>query len=196
MDEECAVEIAWLRSGGRRLCEVAKFAASNRPDLSDAAKRALLFFLFRLAYWEARRKCATDLVISVTPRHARFYQQVLLFEPLGAPRPYRTVAGTIGVPLRLDLTTADERYGSRYGRADGSLYSFFTNSRDQQLKWLERPRVPLSPSELRYFFVEHSDAFLNAGSVERTYLSMRYPTLDWDNLFQPPVGASLENKVG
>lgn len=181
IDSECPEEVAALRTEGRKVCEVAKLAA-EAANICPSAKRALVFYLFRRAWREALQLGATDLLISVVPRHARFYQHVLLFEPLGGPRPYRTVGGTVGIPMRLDLSTAEERYRSRYGTGEtGSLYTFFTQADTAS----PCPRNPYSPEDLRYFFVERSDVFACANAEERAYLATRHAGLDWAEILRP-----------
>lgn len=179
LDAECSDEAAALRAAGRRLCEVARLANAGLPDAPETTRRALVLELFRLAYLDALRQDATDLVISVVPRHARFYRHVLLFETLGEPRAYRAVGGTVGVPLRLNLETAAARYRTKYSESAGSLYNYFfmDHTSNSQLEWLSRPQPTMPLSDLHYFFAEQTGLLQHVGTMELDWFLSRYPDL-------------------
>jgi hypothetical protein len=187
MDGDCAGELAALRARGRRLCEVAKLAVAEGHEAVGGLGRGILLHLFRLAYLKASRlEKATDMVVSVVPRHARFYEKVLLFRPLGEARSYGSVCGTTGVPLRLDLTSAPKAYFAKYGarRGDRNLYRFFLNEQeDELLKWMRGGQRAMSEAELRDFLVERTDLLERATPEERMYLQGRYLAHDFDRIF-------------
>jgi hypothetical protein len=187
MDDNCRAELDSMRAAGRRLCEVAKLAVSDTAEASGASSSGALLHLFRLAHLKASRlEHATDLVASVVPRHARFYRKVLLFEPIGEARSYGSVCGTTGVPLRLDLTTAEARYRERYDGRPGShnLYRMFINNEEPApLAWLRASQTRMSESEFRHFMVERSDLLERAGAGNRMYLQSRYLSYDFDRIF-------------
>lgn len=179
LDAECLAEASALRAAGRRLCEVARLANAGLPDAPETTRRALVLELFRLAYLDALRQGATDLVISVVPRHARFYRHVLLFETLGEPRAYRAVGGTVGVPLRLNLETAAARYRAKYSKSTGSLYNYFfvDHTGSSQLEWLRRPQPAMPLSDLHYFFAEQTGLLQQTGTTELDWFLSRFPDL-------------------
>lgn len=72
-------EIDRLRRGERVICEVSRLAVD--PDFSS---RDLLTTLFRVAHRYAQSAFgATDAVIEVNPRHARYYERQFGFRRLG-----------------------------------------------------------------------------------------------------------------
>lgn len=77
-----AREIASLRRPGRIICEFSRLAVD--PDYSS---RQLLLDLFSTAHQYARALFgATDAVIEVNPRHARFYEREFGFRKIGELR--------------------------------------------------------------------------------------------------------------
>ena len=106
--------------------------------------------------------------------------------PIGRPRSYGSVCGTTGVPLRLDLAAAKERYLAKYGhrRGDRNLYRFFVNDQEPEiLDWMRAGAAPMSEAEIRHFFVEHSDLLERATPAERMYLQSRYLSYDFNRVF-------------
>ncbi len=76
------LEIAHLRAKSRQICEYTRFATD--PDFSTPE---LLETLFIFGYELARfRFGATDAVIEVNPRHARYYERDLGFSRIGECR--------------------------------------------------------------------------------------------------------------
>ncbi|MFZ4538743.1 GNAT family N-acetyltransferase [Propionivibrio sp.] len=75
-------EIASLRGTDRVVCEVSRLAVD--PDFSS---RGLLTALFQATYKFGKNIfAASDAVIEVNPRHARYYQRLLGFQQLGKLR--------------------------------------------------------------------------------------------------------------
>jgi hypothetical protein len=81
-------ELDRLRQAGRRLTEVGLFA-----DRRVEFRRMLgaLLGLMRLAFYWGYGEGWSDIVIGVHPHHARFYEQLIGFETLGAVRSYSVV---------------------------------------------------------------------------------------------------------
>ncbi len=183
MDDLYGAELDELRAVGRRPCEIAKLVAC----VEERAGMELLLQLFRLAYLYARRMAGcTDFVITVHPRHEKYYRRLLLFEPIGEPRPYAAVNGVTAVPMRLDLVTAEARYRERFGHLSGraNLHAFFVNCDEPAiLDWLRAGQRPMSEAELRYFMVERSDLLERAAPADRMYLQGRYLACDFERIF-------------
>ena len=186
MDANCNAELNALRESGRRVCEISKLAVWERGSALGGLDHMILFPLFQLAWLKASRLCnATDLVIVVHPHHARFYEKVLLFQPIGPVRECGSVSGTPGIPLRLDLTTAEERYAAKYGFRSGNrnLYRMFlSGNRPAILDWMDAVHCPMTEDEFRYFFVEQSDRLAGTTVGERFHLRRGYPDFDFDRM--------------
>ena len=183
MDGLYGRELDALRAAGRRPCEIAKLVAcvEEKPGME------LLLHLFKMAYLASRRLSdGTDFVITVNPRHEKYYRRLLLFEAIGETRSYDAVNGAPAVPLRLDLLTAEERYCEKFGRLSGrgNLHAFFVNDQEPAiLEWLQACRRPMSEEDLRHFMVERSDLLERAGPAERMYLQSRYLACDFERMF-------------
>lgn len=77
-----ASELALLRCPGRVVCEVTRLAIDPEFRSSD-----LLFSLLQSAHCYGKKFfAASDVVIEVNPRHARYYQRLLGFRPFGSRR--------------------------------------------------------------------------------------------------------------
>jgi len=82
IDRQYAAELASLRRAGRVLCEVSGLAVD--PDFSSPE---LLTTLFASALHHAKDTfAASDALIEVNPRHARYYQRRMGFRQIGTRR--------------------------------------------------------------------------------------------------------------
>jgi len=131
-DENYKPEVDRLRTEGRKVCELTKFAV----DQTRGSKRVLAA-LFNIAYIYGRvLQKQTDVVIEVTPKHAKFYKRMLGFEQMGAER-LNSRVNTVGVLLRLEIEYVDrqiERWGGKADQAQGerSLYPYFFSKEDEE----------------------------------------------------------------
>ena len=132
---ECAYreEVAQLRSPCRWLGEVSSLASDRR--LSDRQLQ-LLGHLTRLMAQYAQRHGLEHLLAAVHPRHARFYQRFLGFQPLGGARPYPGARHRPSVPLLLDLPQLEQA---------------------QHPSYLAYFRDPIPDDELRYCTISGAD---------------------------------------
>ena len=118
-------EIDGFRSmPGSKVCELTKFAFS--PTVQSKELMAALFHIV-FVYGHQTHGC-TDLFIEVNPRHVRFYEAMLGFEPVGALK----VNDSVAAPAQLMWlkVAAIREYIDRFaGSADQSnkrsLYPFF-----------------------------------------------------------------------
>lgn len=130
-DDPFGAETDGLRSAGRRICEFTKLAVD-----SVVRSKRVLASLFHVAYIFAYRTMGFDtLLIEVNPRHVRYYQRMLGFEPLGPQRLNRRVNAP-AVLLSLDFSHAHdqiERYGGRpeYSLVERSLYPYFFSIQEE-----------------------------------------------------------------
>lgn len=125
VDELFSDETDAIRRQGRRICEFTKLAMD-----SVVKSKRVLASLFHVAYIFAHRTMAyDDLVIEVNPRHVRYYERMLGFEALGAPR-YNRRVDALAVLMRLKFSHAHDqidRFGGspEYALAERSLYPHF-----------------------------------------------------------------------
>ena len=129
-DGFCTEELQRLRAEGRRLCEISGLAI-DRKHASPTT--VLKLFRYALALTTGFMQ-GTDFIITVHPRHAPFYEDLLLFEELKKKPQYAPVKGAPGILMRLNLDTVRERYHAQYsgrpGRKDLDHF-YFVRDQDQ-----------------------------------------------------------------
>jgi len=192
MDTIYRRELDGLRAAGRKPCEIAKLVA----DLDAQDGRRILLDLFRLAYLTARRlEACTDLVVTVNPRHERYYRRLLMFERIGEEKAYGSVGGAPAVPLCLDLSRAERCYRERSATGGGQagVYGFFVNGGEEPtLEWLRRERRPMSADDFRHFFARRADLPRMATPGERALIECCYRA--GDPAFRLAEGPAEEGK--
>lgn len=186
-DEICRAELDALRREGRRPAEVISLAAAGAPEDS----RTTLVKLFAAIHLVAQRVLnASDLVITVNPRHAPFYMKMLLFEQIGAERECGKVGGAPAVLLRLRLEDVDRHVREAAAALPGdrilrTLYPLI--AAEQQAPGLFDSLAdsirPMGQEDFGHFFVGLSSVLESAKLPERRYLQSRYPGCDFDQLF-------------
>ncbi len=170
-------EINELRAAGRKPCEIISLA-SQEKNLRHGAE--IVKHLFKLAYLAASRLMgATDFMITVNPRHVRFYERTLLLKRIGIEKEFGKVGGAPAVLLNLDLTTAEQQYHDHYGDKEGSFYRFFVNPKTEGalLRMMARQHTLLGGSNVRRFFMEKRQILQNVPEAYRSYLEKYYKGL-------------------
>lgn len=130
-DKTFGDEMERFRAGGRtKLCELTKFAFDT--SLPARPRLAALFHIIFI-YGSLHFDC-TDLFIEVNPRHRRFYEVMLGFTSVGAPR----LNTSVNAPAQLMwLNVADiRRQIDKYADVDRdsarSLYAHFFSAKEEQ----------------------------------------------------------------
>jgi hypothetical protein len=117
------------RVPGAKVCELTKLAFD-----AEVPSKPLLASLFHIVfiYGQRRHRC-TDLFIEVNPRHRRFYEAMLGFQPIGEPKTNESV----GAPSQLmwlqvsKIREQIDRHARRPGIVARSLYQFFFSPREE-----------------------------------------------------------------
>ena len=132
VDQLYGLEVQQLRAQGERLCEFIKLAV----DRTVQSKRVLAS-LFHIAYiFSHHIHNCTKLLIEVTPRHARFYSDMLQFEQLG-PEKTNPRVQTQGVLLVLPFSLVVEEVQKFGGQSHlaavdkKSLYPYFFSPQEE-----------------------------------------------------------------
>ncbi len=186
LDAVAGPALAELRAAGRRPVELAKLATVAATERKAGARRApreeILLHLFKLAWLTAwRTDEATDLVIAVSPHQERYFRRIFLFEPLNGPGAVGEGEEQLAVPMRLDLTTAEERHRERYAHRLGerNLFRFFVNEQEPEvLAWLKASRGQLAAEDVRYLFADKTDLLGRADEATRRLILESYPGLE------------------
>ncbi|MHB8544016.1 MAG: N-acyl amino acid synthase FeeM domain-containing protein [Leptospirales bacterium] len=129
-DENYHLELEGLRAKGRKVCEFNALAID--PGVRSKRVMSSLFHIAILYPWGLFGY--TDVVIEVTPKHAKFYQRMMGFTLLGGERicPRVNVAGVL---MCLDLSHVDRmitKVGGlmEKGKSEKSLYPYFFTKAD------------------------------------------------------------------
>ncbi|MHB8323009.1 MAG: N-acyl amino acid synthase FeeM domain-containing protein [Candidatus Dormibacteria bacterium] len=125
-------ELDRLRAQGKKLCEFNGFAVD--PTVRSRLALARLFHIAMLYPWGLLGR--TDCVIEVHPRHAGFYERMLLFKRIGEARVCSRV-GAVGVLLHADFGDMMERLDQVGGlmekaAGDRSLYPYGFSKADAE----------------------------------------------------------------
>jgi hypothetical protein len=101
-DEVFGDELDELRVRGLRVGEYTRLAIDER----HRGTSEVLLHLFYLSIVWGHYICGSDvLVAELHPKHARYYQRVLSFEPIGSPRPCPRVADAPAALVQLRTET-------------------------------------------------------------------------------------------
>ncbi len=131
VDETFKEEIERFRSApGAKLCELTKFAFDTS---SPARPRLASLFHLIFIYGSMHYDC-TDLFIEVNPRHRRFYEVMLDFAPVGAPK----MNSRVNAPAQLmwlnvgNIRRLIDKHAGSDRSATRSLYAHFFSSKEEQ----------------------------------------------------------------
>ena len=178
-DAVFAEEMQHLRQSGTRLAEAVSLVQaglSERSGILVAAK--LCEFTCLVAQ---RLLGATDLVITVNPRHEDYYRRVMLFERRGAEVPCDKVSGAPAVFLTLNFAEM-QRHIERTELPDAprTIYRRFMRPAEAGAVagHLERQRRPLDEATLRRYFVEERPLLAEANAAQRAHVLGQYPIYD------------------
>lgn len=111
MENVYGQEVRDLRERGLRIGEVSCLA-----DRRSKYRKCFPVFLrlCRLTAQYAWHQGLDQLLVAVHPRHARFYQRFIDFEPIGPERSYPSVQNRPAVALSLDLVRLHREGGKGY----------------------------------------------------------------------------------
>jgi hypothetical protein len=174
-DELYRPELNALRASGLRPAEIISLGVAEEAG----AGSQILVKLFNFVYLLSKKvRGATDFVITVNPRHVRFYEKTLLFEAAGPEREYDKVGGAPALLLRLDLDIPEERVYIEHGPAETrpaksrTLYPMFLAPAEEPevVAGLAASLRPMTEQELGYFFVAETDLLAEATPEQRAWI--------------------------
>ena len=169
-----------LRQKGRRVAEVSCLAALP----VDRGRNSFLH-VFRLMGLYCLYRGVDDLIISVHPKHTQFYQDILLFEPIGEMRYYPYLKDAPAVLEHLEMRTAPERYQRTFSHypSECNMALFMLGKDLIYLKRLEELigsldcKNSMSYNDFFYFFVEKKPIWQEIDAKKRTFFEKLYPGL-------------------
>ena len=178
-DNVYAAELELLRNSGRRLAEVISLGVSE----NGGAGSEILVRLFNHAYLlTGKIRKATDFVVTVNPRHAKFYERSLFFSKAGPEREYGKVGGAPAVLLCLSLSVVEQEVRRAHGpekmrsAKSRTLYSMSYPEAEEGAIAAEirRKRSPLSLTDIHRLFIDETNVLEEATPEMRIYLHERY----------------------
>jgi hypothetical protein len=170
MEEVCADAVGRIRDEGGSPAEVIALAVN--PQFRS---HNVMMYLYKLMFEYARLSNVTDITCSVTKRHIRFYQTMLLFEPMGDLKVYQAANGQEVQCHRLNIArgsaVAEDVYHSQHFDAD--LYTFFFTSNEEFGRSAGEGR-PMDEDTLKYFVETRTALIDELSSEDRATLRQAY----------------------
>jgi N-acyl amino acid synthase FeeM len=165
-----------MRTSGLRLAEAVSMV---QAELSERAGMVVISKLCELTCLVARGILeATTLIITVNPRHERYYRDAMLFRRHGPVRDCGRVSGAPAVLLSLDLTSL-ARYVEDSGLAQTrrNIYRRFmpAGQAEDVIRHISRAVTPLDEAALRKYFVEERQLLPAMPPTARHHFEDCYP---------------------
>jgi len=105
-----AEEVQAHRRSGRRMAEICCLATAGTSESADVGVFfSLTRFMIQYAFWREY----DDLLLTIHPRHHRFYWRCFRVFPLGPCRPHGTVQNNPAILCRIDLRNLRRNCHSR-----------------------------------------------------------------------------------
>lgn len=142
-----------MRAEGRRLAEAVSLVQGNLSERSGMLVAARLCELTCIV--AQRLLGATDLVITVNPRHENYYRRVMLFEKRGGEAACDKVSGAPAVFLTLNFAEMQRHIErTELPEAPKTIYRRFMKPAEAGAvaHHLARQRRPLDEAALRKYF--------------------------------------------
>ncbi len=180
-----ARELNAFCASGRRPVEIGSLAVTG----SKEKDRTIVTNLFDLLSLYSRCLVgATDLVITVNPKHQGFYERMLLFEQIGGEKHYDRVGDAPAVLMRLDLEKQEQviRWEHNEGprpewhTGKHTMYRGFSSLEEEERRvaWLKRACRPLDFEAFWAYFVEERPLVQEAPHDVQNHLESVYvPTV-------------------
>ena len=175
MDSLYKDEIDALRRQGRKVAEIGALATEK-----SLRGKNVVMYLYKAVINYGLITGVNDLCLTVNPKHARFYADIMLCEQIGEERYYPSV-GAPAVLMRADFDTYAERLMETYATSDFEidLASFFLklNSThvDQDIRSCGYERHELLDYDAaRYFFQQRPEVLKNLNPEQLAYIERAY----------------------
>lgn len=185
MDKIYHEELCSLRQRNDKICEVSMLASDTEifqngvSVMLNAKKLFFIFNLFKVIFDYAQELAKLDFIcITINPKHNLTYDYIL-FKNLGGLKTYDTVNNAPAVAKYLDLKSAKEECQKL--NKPGLYQMFF--KRKTHPEHFARKSV-LTPADLKYFFVDKTDTFKQAASIQMAYVKSCYPAYDFSKIMQ------------
>ena len=190
-DKAFGPEIDKLRRAGRRVCEITNLAVHP-----DHRCRNVFSELTRCCLAHAMAIGYDDMFIAISPEHARFFKEVLLFEPWGDKRDYSDTVEDVVVGMKLDLRTVKARTMETdviLGQEAFLQDFYFVRNKFHECvrRWAVRAVGTFKDIELlRELFVTRTDLFSRLSFKEAAAIQSRWGEDTFRKVLGQPAKAS------
>lgn len=171
MDDLYGPEVDGLRREGRAVAEVGMLA-DRRRELTRGVD--LLLAMMKHVFHGARGSGVNDLLITVNPKHAKFYHRLLRFHQIGETRSYASVRNAPAVLLRLPVSEIAEKDAPN----ERIRAVFFTPIAQEE----RVGTYTMNRDDLRWLLAEKSRLLWELEPAQAKAIEARYPGLNLDDL--------------
>jgi len=176
MDELYKKQLNNLRSSGLHLAEVIGLSVS--PEQS-AIQNNIAIYLYKICLQYARLTHVNDLLCSVSRKHIQFYEDMLLFKPVGEILPYSYANGQLAQGHRLDIHQASKEFKEIYSgmEFDADLHRFFFT----ETKEFNRPKGAgdvMTAEQIRYFFGKRTQLLSSLSNKDKIILQKEFKKIN------------------
>jgi len=172
MDEIYLDKLNRLRITGLLLAEVIGLATS--PSES-ALQNNIVMYLFKICLQYAQLCRINELMCSVTKKHITFYEELLLFKPIGELSAYSFANGLPIQGHRLNLQQADSHFKEVYSgmEFDANLHRFFFTDTPTYNRPFGEGEA-MSPDQIRYFIETRTQLLSLLSNKDKCILRKEY----------------------
>lgn len=170
-DELYKKELDEIRNSNQKIIEIISFGIEGKDNDSIKILAGLFYCVYLLAW---RIKKTSNLVINVTPDHGKFYCEKLLFRKIGPEKKCPRVNGTEGVLLSLPLRLTNE-LKKQMRIFPLHMFKFSDHEEMKLANTLSQMLMPMSDEEFYTFFIEKTDVWKQASTLQKEYLKNIYP---------------------
>ena len=165
-DELYRSQINKLRRKGRKVSEIISLGinAKKRDSIKILAS---LFYCAYLLSWRGQK--SDDFVITVNPRHEKFYRNKILFKRIGTLKEYSRVNGAPAVLLNLPLSLPG-KLKEKKRIFPLTIFCYSDQKEERIARKLKQMILPMSDVEFYTFFIDKTNLWENATSGQKKYL--------------------------
>lgn len=187
MDTLYKPEVDALRAEGRNVVEVGALATQYSRRWTN-----LMVFLAKAMFQYSMMSDVDDILVTVNPKHVKFYTDIFLFKPFGEVRHYDTVDAP-AVALRINLHEAMDELQEKYGD-DGdfetNLFAFFARMNSDENETTDdavRRDRPLEPYTAYYLLQQRPELLDHLTEPQRDHIETIYHRAVFNHFSTNPV---------
>lgn len=160
------------------ICEITSLAIDKNVDNGFELLKNMFHFAWLVS--SEIMKCS-GFIITINPKHQRFYEQKLLFKQIGLVKQYEKVGGAPAVLLHLDFSVISNAMNSKPTSEDSKIMkrTFYYKAKisyetNQQL--LEKFKYyfsPMQPEEIEHFFKVEPEVWMSLSKNERIFINKK-----------------------